>query len=91
MKALVLLLPNRKPAEAWKKGLKYAKHYSAELVALFVIEKEDDLSQAQDLQAMLLDQAKQAGITASSEIVVRQEDFDLFTYKNKYDACLLIM
>ena len=91
MKTMIFLQLDCKPGEVWKRGLKYAQQYSAELVALFLIEKENDLLRAQELLTNLLEQAAQAGITAGSEIVVRHENFDIFAYKNKHDARLLIM
>ena len=46
MKTMALLLRNHKPADVWKRGLKAAQRYSEqseELVALLLIEKDDDL------------------------------------------------
>ena len=91
MKTMVLLLLNHKPTDVWKRGLKSAQQYGDELVAVFLIEKEEDLPRANEVLDNLLTQAKQEGITACSEIVVRKEDFDIFFYKNKHDARLLVM
>lgn len=91
MKTMVLLLPNRKPAEVWKRGIKYAQQYDSDLVALLLCDKDNSLPRNQELLTGFLEQAKLAGINASGEVIVREEDFDLFAYKKKHDIRMLIM